>query len=294
MIVRFSTPVNNGIEPISLSRHAIGYIVRGEKYIYDGDSCLHAQRGEMFFMGKGLHHVENRTEKYSHFEQVIVYITSEELKQIITSFSITYNLTITNEHCCNKCRTANAVVTQAPTYLKNFFNSAINYLYDENFSHDEAAENIKTTELIYHIISHEDCCLKNKVIGCIDLEKSSFEQVIYNNTFNDIQIECLASLCNKSLTSFKKEFRRRFGNSPHQWFLHQRLSHGRLLLISTRKSIAEIARECSLPNTSHFIKLFKRSYGETPANYRHHHLSLSLESNHEATEIIEECEDKAI
>lgn len=47
--------------------------------------------------------------------------------------------------------------------------------------------------------------------------------------------------------------------------------HSRLLLISTSKSISEIGNECTFPNTSHFIKLFKKEYQMTPATYRHRH-----------------------
>lgn len=47
----------------------------------------------------------------------------------------------------------------------------------------------------------------------------------------------------------------------------------RLLLISTSKSISEIGVECTFPNTSHFIKLFKKEYGSTPAIYRMRHCS---------------------
>ncbi len=295
MIVRFSTSINSGVEPQTIARHAIGYIVRGDKYIYDGDTSLHAQRGDIFFMGKGVHHVENICEKYSHYEQVVFYFSSEELKQIVTSFGVTYNLNITNEHCCNRCRLGNSLTTKSPTFLRNFFNNAVDYLYDENFSHDQAAENIKMTELIYHIISQEDSCLKTKVIGCIDLDKSSFEQVIYANTFNDIPIEQLAIMSNRSLTSFKKEFRRIFDTSPHQWFLRQRLSHARLLLISTRRSIAEIGEECSFPNTSHFIKLFKRAYEQTPATYRNHHMAINaLAYNREQEQMEEEEKEKVV
>ncbi len=294
MIVRFSTSMNCGIEPLSIARHAIGYIVRGDKYIYDGDSCLHAQRGDIFFLGKGIHHVENVSEKFSHFEQVVFYFSSEELKNIITTFGISYNLSITNDHCCNKCRTGNSLTAKSSTILKNFFNSAIDYLYDENFAHDQAAESIKTTELIYHIIVQEDCCLKSKVISCIDLEKSSFEQVIYANTFNDISIDQLAAMCNRSLTSFKKEFRRIFDTSPHQWFLRQRLSHARLLLISTQKSIAQIGVECAFPNTSHFIKLFKRSYELTPATYRYQHMRLIVQHKEQKKEQEKREEEKVV
>ncbi|MBQ5358390.1 MAG: helix-turn-helix transcriptional regulator, partial [Alistipes sp.] len=93
-------------------------------------------------------------------------------------------------------------------------------------------------------------------------------QVVYRNIFNDISIEELASLSHRSLTSFKKEFRRHFVMPPHRWFIRQRLMHSRLLLISTSKSISEIGVECAFPNTSHFIKLFKKEYGHTPAIYR--------------------------
>ena len=49
--------------------------------------------------------------------------------------------------------------------------------------------------------------------------------------------------------------------------------HSRLLLISTSKSISEIGNECTFPNTSHFIKLFKKEYSVTPATYRHRHMT---------------------
>lgn len=271
MIVRYSTSMNNGVEQLQISRHAIGYVVRGDKYIYDGDRCLHAHRGDVFFLSEGIHHIEDVSEKHSHFEQIVFYFSSEELKHIISTFNIAYNINIENNHCCSKCRNTNSIVSKSPAYIASFFTHSLTYIYDDNFTHDAAAEGIKMTELVYLITSHEDCCLKHKLIECIDTDKSSFEHTVYENTFKDIPIERLANLCNRSLTSFKKEFQRVFDSSPHQWFLTQRLSHSRLLLISTRKSVAEIGVECTFPNTSHFIKLFKRRYNSTPSAYRQHH-----------------------
>ncbi|MFR6556698.1 MAG: helix-turn-helix transcriptional regulator [Alistipes putredinis] len=69
----------------------------------------------------------------------------------------------------------------------------------------------------------------------------------------------------------QKEFFRIYGTSPHQWLIRQRLIHARLLLISTDKAIAEIGTACAFPNTSHFIKLFRKQYGMTPATYRNRH-----------------------
>ncbi len=288
MIVRYSTSMNNGVEQLQITRHAIGYVVRGDKYIYDGDRCLHAHRGDLFFLHEGIHHIEDVSEKHSHFEQIIFYFSSEELKHIVTTFNIAYHLDIDSKHCCAQCRNADSIVVKSPTHLSSFFTNSINYIYDDDFSHDAAAESIKMTELVYLISSHEDGCLKHKLIECIDTDKSSFEQVVFENTFKDVPIELLANMCNRSLTSFKKEFHRVFNNSPHQWFLSQRLVHARLLLISTRKSVAEIGTECTFPNTSHFIKLFKRRYQCTPSLYRQHYLSIKNqgEVNHGELNVI--------
>lgn len=160
--------------------------------------------------------------------------------------------------------------------IRNFFTNANNYLRDEDFHHDETAENIKMTELIYLIASHEDCCIKSKLLSNVDAAKENFEQIVYDHIFKDISIEELSQLTNRSLTSFKKEFRRHFQMPPHKWYIRQRLMHSRLLLISTSKSISEIGNECTFPNTSHFIKLFKKEYQMTPATYRARHINTSM------------------
>jgi len=129
------------------------------------------------------------------------------------------------------------------------------------------------TELIYLIASHEDCCIKSKLLSNVDAAKENFEQIVYDHIFKDISIEELSKLTNRSLTSFKKEFRRHFQMPPHKWYIRQRLMHSRLLLISTSKSISEIGNACTFPNTSHFIKLFKKEYQMTPAAYRNRHIT---------------------
>ena len=75
---------------------------------------------------------------------------------------------------------------------------------------------------------------------------------------------------------------------PHRWFIKQRLIQSRLLLISTSKSISEIGIECTFPNTSHFIKLFKKQYGTTPAIYRNTHCNQLVNNANVTTQEIEE------
>ena len=273
MIVKYTETLHNGIQSQVLSRYAVGYILQGTKYIYDGDQRQVLTRGTVFYLGIGHHYIENCPENNQPFEQILFYYRPDDLQRILMHLNIAYGLDISNRHSCEKCRNTTHVAMPAWNSLRNFFASTHDFLRDEESRHDEAAEDIKMTELIYLIASHEDSCLRSKLLSNVDTAKKNFEQTIFANIFKDIPIEELARLTNRSLTAFKKEFRRHFQIPPHKWFIRQRLMHSRLLLISTSKSISEIGNECAFPNTSHFIKLFKKEYQMTPAVYRHRHLA---------------------
>ncbi len=277
-IVKFVDSSSSNIGSISLSRYAIGYVLHGTKNIYYGDKCYPVCRGEMFYMGIGHHHVENVGEEDCPFEEIVFYYTPASLQHILSHLSITYGVRFTNNHSCEWCRSRNHVTMPAWSAVKSFFVNANSYLREELFRHDETAENIKPTELLYLIISHGDCCLKSKLLRNMDIAGGNFEQIVYNHMFKDISIEQLSEICNRSLTSFKKEFKRHFEMPPHKWYIRQRLMHSRLLLISTNKSVSEIGHECAFPNTSHFIKLFKKEYSITPSVYRSRYATTAQQS----------------
>ena len=276
-IVKYVGANYGGIQLLALSRYAIGYVMRGTKHIYYGDACHTVSKGEIFYMGIGNHYVEDIPEEGRPFEQVIVYYSPELLQRTLLYLNMNYSINISNSHSCDRCRRLNHVSTEASTTLRSFFTHAVSYLQDDNFMHDEAAENIKLTELMYLIVSQSDGCLKSKILSNMDASRDNFEQIIYSHIFCDISIEELSTLCNRSLTSFKKEFQRHFQMPPHRWYIKQRLMHSRLLLISTSKSISEIGNECTFPNTSHFIKLFKKEFRMTPAAYRNTHLGSRMQ-----------------
>lgn len=272
VIVKYAEAPNSGIESVSLSRYAIGYILAGTKYVYYGDKRYTVNRGDIFYMGVGHHYTENVADENNQFEQIIFYYTPTELQRILSHLNMTYGVQITNSHSCEQCRQLSHVAMPATPSMKSFFSNCNTYLRNDFFSNDEVAENIKLTELVYMIMSLKECCLKSKILNNVDVDRENFDQIVYEHIFKDVSIEELASASNRSLTSFKKEFKRRFVIPPHKWYIRQRLTHSRMLLLSTSKSVSEIGNACAFPNTSHFIKLFKKEYNITPANYRSEHL----------------------
>lgn len=269
LIVKYSEAHANGICSQYFSRYAIGYILHGTKCLYDGDRRYCIKKGEVFFMGIGHHYMEDTPEEGQAFEQIMFYLTPANLQQILLHLNLTYGLMINNEHQCRKCTTSSHLSMPAWTALREFFLHANNFLKDEEVRKDVMVERIKLTELVYLLASHEDCCIKTKLLQGVDVSKKNFEQIIYEHVFKEVSVEKLSEMTHRSLTSFKKEFKRHFHMSPHKWYIRRRLMHARLLLLSTAKSISEIGQECAFSNTSHFIKLFKKEYLMTPSSYRH-------------------------
>lgn len=272
MVVKLTQSHLTGIQSHMNTRHCIGYVVSGTKHIYNSDFRQTANRGDLFYLGTGIHYTEEIPDYNKPYEQIAFYYTPQDISRILSQLNMNYGLEITNGHNCENCHGKNEVVYTAWNYAKTFFISTVQYVKDRAFSgNDHIAENLKLTELAYIIMTHPECCLKSKLLGDCDMMNESFEQIIHRNIFNNISIEELAIMCNRSLTSFKKEFKEHFFESPHRWFIKQRLIQSRLLLISTNRPISEIGNECLFPNTSHFIKLFKKEYGITPAAYRNMH-----------------------
>lgn len=271
-IVKYVERAHTGIEMLHLSRFAVGCLMRGEMYLYDGDKRRQISRGEIFFLNIGRHYLEYVPDGTLPFEMILFYYTPQDLQRVLMHLTMSYGMVITNDHCCDRCRNQSYVVTKPSAALSGLFYATNSYLKEASLVRNETAECIKMTELVYLIVTHREGCLKHRLLESVDKDHGSFERVIYEHIFKPVSIEELARKTNRSLTSFKKEFRRHFHEPPHKWFVRQRLNHARLQLIATTKSVSEIGNECAFPNTSHFIKLFKRAYRMTPVAYRQSHL----------------------
>jgi AraC-like DNA-binding protein len=275
-IVKYSLSQRQGVQSDTIHRHAIGFVLQGKRRIYYGDVLLEIDKGSIYYLRAGTHYIQDVPEGNKPFEQIVFYYDTFQINKILNHLNINYHLPIEHSHECPNCSNRSEVAYPCWNALKQFFRSVDVYLDESVFGNDNAAENIKMTELVYLLLANEDCCLKRCILDNMDTSLAGFEQIIHENIFNDLTIDELAAMTNRSPTSFKKDFKKHFNESPHQWFIRQRLMHAHLQLISTNRSIADIGTECAFPNTSHFIKLFKKQYELTPVAYRRAHEKIKM------------------
>ena len=267
-VARICERENSGIRAITLSRIAIGYVLSGTKYLHRNDLFHQIDEGDIFILDSGFHYEENTIGANGRFEQIVFYLSAEALQQTICGLSLNFGLSFTSHHNCPRCSSRNFVIAAADAPLASFFVGVDHSLRTSGLLHNDVGQRIKLNELIYLLLSAEDGCVRRRLVRSTDSSMNQFVNTVYDNIFNDISIEGLAEQTHRSLTSFKKEFRRIFDTSPHHWIIEQRLDRARILLSSTSRTVSEIGAECGFSNISHFIKLFKQRYRRTPASYR--------------------------
>ena len=83
-----------------------------------------------------------------------------------------------------------------------------------------------------------------------------------------LTVSDLARTAGLSRAHFSREFRRHFGESPHQYLLTRRLERAAALLRTTDRPVAAICHDVGLQSLGSFTTSFSRLFGRSPLAYR--------------------------
>ena len=86
-----------------------------------------------------------------------------------------------------------------------------------------------------------------------------------------LEVPTLARAAHLSPAHFSREFRRTFGETPHQYLLTRRLERAAALLRNTDHNVAEICLEIGLRSVGSFTTSFTQTFGVSPMAYRAAH-----------------------
>ena len=86
-----------------------------------------------------------------------------------------------------------------------------------------------------------------------------------------LDVPTIARAARLSPAHFSREFRRTFGETPHQYLLTRRLERAAALLRTTDRSVSDICFMIGLRSIGSFTTSFGRAFGLSPTAYRASH-----------------------
>lgn len=148
---------------------------------------------------------------------------------------------------------------------------------------------IESLELYFaypELMNHELLMLKmNEIVLCLmqttnadtvsslllDLyspRQVTISELVENHLHSDLSNEELASLAGLSLSTFKREFKKQFRDTPYNYLKDKKLEEVKELLLKTELSVSEICYRVGFKDIAHFSRLFKQKYQASPSGFR--------------------------
>ncbi|TGR10537.1 GlxA family transcriptional regulator [Mesorhizobium sp. M4B.F.Ca.ET.190.01.1.1] len=91
------------------------------------------------------------------------------------------------------------------------------------------------------------------------------------NLDRSITVSDTAKHVEMSRRQMERQFKHEFGLTPSEILRQIRLDHAELLLLTTDKSLTDIAAEAGFADDSHFIRIFRQHWRTTPNVFRAEH-----------------------
>jgi len=153
--------------------------------------------------------------------------------------------------------------------VEAFFQSMMPY-FDAARRPDPSLIELKFRELILLVADNPS---NTELLACFNAlmqepQKVTLQRVMEENFCFNLKTEEFARLCQRSLSSFKRDFQRIYNSSPGKWLLEKRLLHAMNLLANLGKTVTETAFESGFESPSHFSRAFRNYFGHSPLSVK--------------------------
>jgi len=149
-----------------------------------------------------------------------------------------------------------------------FFYSMIPYFTEKRPPSENLLE-LKFKELLFHILSnHSNLEVLAYVNSMTANSKPPLKEIMEANFNFNLMLKEYARIAQRSLATFKRDFKETYFTTPGKWLAEKRLNYAKHLLETSTKNVNEIAYDSGFENISHFSRVFKEKFGMAPLQYR--------------------------
>ena len=260
LFAEFECPYEEGMSGIWWHDNFFAYILAGKSLLKTPRNEYTLEPGDCVFGRKGS--VLSATQTREGFCELLIFVPDNFIKSVIEKYELTLGRVTV------KKIPDTIIPIETDRILTTYFQSLLQY-FTRSQSPSRALLKLKFEELIVHLMTHAEF----NVLRCYFQEicsrsKQSVSEIMEYNFCSNLSLEEFARMCARSLSGFKRDFKKQYGIPPGRWLREKRLEHSKFLLENANLNIGEVCLECGFENRSHFIREFRKKYGTPPGVYR--------------------------
>ena len=242
-----------------LSSHALTLVLNGGLIIETFEGAIRKiQKNQMIFLPKGLYMITDIIPDDHPFEAVVFFFDEE----LTDSF-------LNNLQEGNNCESTFPLVFKYNESLRLYVDTLMS-LY--RGKHRNQFTRAKLMELLHLVaLSANGYLFTDTLFALRKKEKKSISKFMEKHFDKPLDIEDYAYLTGRSVSTFQRDFKRRFQISPKQWLIQKRLDKAAFILKETTQTVKQTMLAVGYENSSHFIKAFHKKFGVSPKQFQIKH-----------------------
>ncbi len=261
LFVEYTCPIENESAGVWTQSDYLVHVLSGKKTWRSTNEQWTVQGGQTLYVKKGAMIIDQFFD--DDFCLLAFFISDDFIKNTIKEISGKIDLNMNQE-----VSQSSAIEVRTDVVLSTYFQSMLTYFSGKEKPTDSLLE-LKLKELIINILTGSNnfplSAYFQSLLGC---EKPAIRQIMEANFSCNLSLEEYANLCHRSLSSFKRDFKKHFNVSPGKWLQTKRLDYSAMLLKNSDLNITQIVFESGFEDASHFSRAFKDKFGLSPANFR--------------------------
>ncbi|MDT0691836.1 AraC family transcriptional regulator [Salegentibacter sp. F188] len=232
--------------------HTLSILLSGEGRVYNNEETQIYTPGTIGFLKRNqlAKSIKIPSADGQPFKSIGIILDQESLKQYSTENEIVTKLPYTGKMMfqLNQNR-----------FITGFFDSLVPY-FEQPEQLTKRLSELKTKEVIELLLAY-DSRLKELLFDFSEPFKIDLEAFMKSHFTYNVPIKQFAKLTGRSISTFKRDFKKTFSQTPEKWLKDMRLDKAHFLISEKKQKPSEVYLQVGFENFSHFSTSFKERFG---------------------------------
>lgn len=238
---------------VTFEQHMLVWFISGETKIVQADSNYTFRAGDIFLIPRNqLATIINYPKDGLPHKTVVMHLTTTRLQNFYANLGIKPAASLSN-----KIRRF-----ENHPLLESCLASLVPY-FDLEDTFPENIATLKITEAI-SILRAIDMDIDGILANFEEPGKIDLAGFMEKNYMFNMPLEKFGYMTGRSLTTFKRDFKKAFNTTPQKWLTQKRLELAHYQLAEKNGKPVDVCYEVGFENLSHFSYAFKKQFGCAP------------------------------